>query len=80
MGFVLIRLILLRVDLIYTRRVGLRAANLNDPMGIVSVSFFCRRLFCFCLLAAVGSAARPRVSLSVSSLVLVDFPVSVAKR
>lgn len=55
MGFVLVRLILLRLDRTYTRRVGLRAANLNDPVGVLSVLsvlFFCRRLSSFCLLCS----------------------------
>ena len=44
-GLVLVLLILLRLDRIHTRPLGLRAGNLIPPMDIVSVLVVCRRLF-----------------------------------
>ena len=41
MGFVLVHLTLLRLDRIRTRHIGLRAANLNYPVGVSSV--YCPR-------------------------------------
>ena len=40
-GFVLVHLILLRLDRIHTRHIGLRAANLIYPVGVSSV--YCPR-------------------------------------
>ena len=79
MGFVSVHLILLRLNHTCTRRLGLRAANLNYPVGVLSVCVYCRRLFSsslfvfvVCLssllrlspLSAVKPVARPHVSLS----------------
>ena len=81
MGFVLVHLILLRLNRTHTRRLGLRAANLNYPVGVLSVCVYCRRLFSFSLfvfgvclssllllspLSAVRPVTRPHVSLSLS--------------
>ena len=72
MGFVLIRLILLRLDPIHTRRAGLRAANWNASVGISSVLSLCRRLLSLVLLWAA------RLFRLYSLFVI--LPVSVAKR
>ena len=39
-GFVLVRLILLRLDRVHTRLAGLRAVNLRLPVGVLSVASF----------------------------------------
>ena len=43
-------LILLVLDRTHTQHVGLCAVNLNDPVDVLSVLFFCRRLSSLCLL------------------------------
>ena len=52
-GFVFVRLVLLRLEFIYTRLVGLRAVNWNISVGILFVLSLCRRL-----LSLFSSAAR----------------------
>ena len=49
MGFVLTLLIIFRLGLIHTRLNGLRAANSNLPVGVVSVAFVSLSLSCLCL-------------------------------
>ena len=51
MGLVLVHLISLRLERIHARRVGLRADNLNYPVGVSSVSVCRCRLFLFLFLS-----------------------------
>ena len=46
-GFVLVHLISLRLTCTRTRHLGLRAAYINYPVGVLSVCVYCRRLFSF---------------------------------
>ena len=71
-----------RLDRTYTRRAGLRAANMDHPVGVLSLLFLCRRLSslsqCSFVLSRVFSRVLGWPGVSSFSFLLFSFCLSLA--